>query len=155
VELGGLSARTGLTGARRRRDASLVVVSILRDTLALALAREEEFPARFYHRLFVSHPDIRALFHRHAPAALRKMFAQKLTALVDHLEDPAWLERELAALATSHNGYGVTAEMYPWVGEALISTLAEACGDAWTPEADRAWRDVYAAITRAMLAASP
>jgi nitric oxide dioxygenase len=103
----------------------------------------------------VSHPDVRELFHRHSPAALRKMFALKLTALVDHIEDAAWLERELAALAASHKSYAVTAEMYPRVGDALLWTLAEACGDAWTPEVDRAWRDAYAAITRAMLSGAP
>jgi hemoglobin-like flavoprotein len=124
---------------------------LLRDTLELTLARDETFPARFYDRLFASHPELRALFHRHSPGALRKMFAQKLTALVDHAEDPAWLSRELAALAASHESYGVTAEMYPWVGDALLETLAEACGDAWTPEAERAWREVYAAVTRAIL----
>jgi hemoglobin-like flavoprotein len=103
----------------------------------------------------VSRPELRALFHRHSAGALRKMFAQKLTALVDHVEDPAWLSRELAALAASHASYGVTAVMYPWVGDALRATLAEACGEAWTPEAEQAWRDVYAAVTRAILDASP
>jgi hemoglobin-like flavoprotein len=129
--------------------------SILRDTLELTLARDDTFPARFYDRLFASRPELRPLFHRHSPGALRKMFAQKLTALVDHVEDPAWLSRELAALGASHASYGVTAEMYPWVGDALLATLADACGEAWTPEAERAWRDTYAAVTRAILDASP
>jgi hemoglobin-like flavoprotein len=128
---------------------------LLRDTLELTLARDDTFPAGFYTRLFASHPDVRALFHRHSPGALRKMFAQKLTALVDHVEDLAWLSRELATLAANHASYGVTAEMYPWVGDALIETLAEACGEAWSPEAEQAWRDVYAAVTRAILDVSP
>lgn len=128
---------------------------LLRDTLDLVLARGDVFPARFYDLLLGSHPSLRPLFHRHPPEMLREMFAQKLTALIDHVEDPAWLERELAALAASHKSYAVTAEMYPRVGDALLWTLAEACGDAWTPEVDRAWRDAYAAITRAMLSGAP
>jgi len=128
---------------------------LLRDTLELTLTRDDTFPARFYDRLFASRPHVRSLFHRHSPEAQHKMFAQKLTALVDHVEDAAWLSRELAALAASHASYGVTADMYPWVGDALLETLAEACGEAWTPEAEQAWRDVYAAITRAMLEATP
>lgn len=127
---------------------------LLRDTLELTLAHDDTFPARFYDRLFARRPEVRSLFHLHSPGALHKMFAQKLTALVDHVEDPAWLQRELAALAASHTSYGVTAEMYPWVGDALLETLADACSSAWTPEAEQAWRDVYAAVTRAILEAS-
>jgi hemoglobin-like flavoprotein len=126
---------------------------LLRDTLDLVLARGDVFPARFYDLLLGSHPSLRPLFHRHPPEMLREMFAQKLTALIDHVEDPAWLERELAALAASHKDYGVTAEMYPWVGDALLLALAEGCGEAWTPEAERAWCDVYASVALAMLSA--
>ena len=126
-------------------------VRLLRETLELTLARDDTFPARFYERLFAAHPEARPLFHRSTPGAQNKMFAQKLTALVDHLEEPAWLGRELATLAANHRGYGVTAEMYPWVGDALIATLREACGDAWTPAAERAWTEAYASLVTAIL----
>ena len=126
-------------------------VRILRDTLELTLAKDDTFPTKFYNRLFNAHPEVRALFHRSTPGAQNKMFAQKLTAIVDHLDDPAWLNRELATLAANHVSYGVTREMYPWVGEALIATLEEACGDAWTPAADRAWKDAYASLVTAIL----
>ena len=96
-------------------------------------------------------PKCSALFHRSTPGAQNKMFAQKLTALVDHLDDPSWLGRELSTLAANHVTYGVTAEMYPWVGEALIATLREACGEAWIAEAERAWTDAYASLVTAIL----
>ena len=127
---------------------------ILRDTLELTLASDDTFPVRFYERLFAAHPDVQRLFHRSTPGAQNKLFAQKLTALIDHVDDPAYLGRELATLAKNHTTYGVTAEMYPWVGEALIATLREACGDAWTDEAERAWSDAYASLVRAILGAS-
>jgi hemoglobin-like flavoprotein len=126
-------------------------MTILRDTLEITLSRDDTFPTRFYDRLFAAHPEVRKLFHRSSPGAQNKMFAQKLTALVDHIDDPAWLDRELATLAANHVRYGVTREMYPWVGEALIATLAEACGDAWSPDAERAWRDAYASLMTAIL----
>jgi len=124
---------------------------ILRDTLEITLARDDSFPTRFYERLFAAHPEVRALFHRSTPGAQNKMFAQKLAAIVDHLDEPDWLSRELPRLAANHATYGVTAEMYPWVGEALIATLREACGDAWTPEAEAAWTRAYASLTSAIL----
>ena len=72
--------------------------------------------------------------------------------IVDHLDDSSWTERELGGLATSHVQYGVTAAMYEPVREALIDTLREACGDAFTAEAEKAWREAYAQIAAAMLA---
>lgn len=127
-------------------------LALLRDTLEQALSAEEDFPRLFYATLFARHPQLRSLFQRNSPGAQQKMFAQKLTAVVDHLDDPAWAQRELSALAQSHVGYGVTHEMYPWVGEALIDALRVSCGAAWSEEADRAWRQAYAAITQAVLA---
>lgn len=128
-------------------------MSLLRETLELTLARDDTFPARFYDRLFAAHPEARPLFHRSSPGAQNKMFAQKLAAIVDHIDDPAWLDRELATLAANHVGYGVTPAMYPWVGEALIATLREACGDAWSEAAERAWTAAYASLVDAILEA--
>jgi hemoglobin-like flavoprotein len=128
---------------------------LLRDTLELTLSRDDSFPRRFYDILFTGHPELRPMFHRSSPGAQNKMFAQKLTAIVDHLDDPAWLERELSALAASHASYGVTAEMYGWVGDALIATLREACGDAWSDDAERAWRKAYGSLAEVIRAATP
>ena len=129
----------------------MIDTRLLRQTLELTLARDDTFPRRFYELLFAAHPDAKPLFHRSTPGALQKMFAQKLSAIVDHLDDPKWLGRELGTLAANHAGYGVTPEMYGWVGEALIATLREACADVWTDDAERAWTDAYASITSSIL----
>jgi hemoglobin-like flavoprotein len=126
-------------------------VDLLRSTLELTLAQDDQFPRAFYERLFADHPQVRALFHRNTPGAMNKMFAQKLTALIDHVDDPEWLGRELPRLAANHAAYGVTAEMFPWVGDALITTLRDACADAWSDEAERSWREAYASLMAAIL----
>ncbi len=126
-------------------------IALLRETLELTLALDDTFPVRFYQRLFAAHPEVRPLFHRNSPGAQNKMFAQKLTAVIDHLDDPDWLARELPSLAANHVRYGVTPAMYPWVGEALIATLREACGERWTPEAEREWTEAYASLVAAIL----
>ena len=125
---------------------------LLRDTLECVLAADDTFPARFYQRLFASHPEVQAMFRSHSPGAQRKMFAQKLVAIVDHIEDQAWIEREAAALGASHAGYGVKPEMYAWVGDALIATVAEACGAQWSDAAGRAWRTAYDQLASAIVA---
>ena len=125
--------------------------TLLRETLEITLANDATFPRRFYELLFAAHPEVRAMFQRNSPGAQAKMFAQKLTAIVDHVDDPDWMNRELAGIAHSHAGYGATAEMYPWVGEALIQAVKEACADAWSEDAARAWRSAYASVTEVIL----
>jgi hemoglobin-like flavoprotein len=120
---------------------------ILRTTLEDVLAMDDTFPRRFYELLFERHPEVKPLFVRSTPGALRKMFAQKLCALVDHVSDAAWLDRELGKLSAAHERYGVTLAMYPWVGDALIDTLREALGPAFTPSVERNWREAYALMT--------
>jgi hemoglobin-like flavoprotein len=120
---------------------------ILRTTLEEVLAMDDTFPRRFYELLFERHPDVKPLFVRSTPGALRKMFAQKLCSLVDHLSDAAWLDRELVKLRAAHDRYGVTVEMYPWVGDALIDTLREALGPSFTAEVENNWREAYGRMT--------
>ncbi|MBC7171703.1 MAG: flavoprotein [Polyangiaceae bacterium] len=127
---------------------------LLRDSLELALSVDDRFPARFYELLFERHPELEVLFVRNSRGAQVRSFGKKLVAIVDHLDDPEWTQRTLESLAAGHVGYGVTAPMYDHVGDALIDTLREGCGDAFSPEVERAWREAYARISAAMLAAS-
>ena len=125
---------------------------ILKETLELTLAPDDSFPKRFYDRIFTRHPEVIPMFHRNSPGAQRKMFAQKLIMIVDHVEDPAWLARELRTVAQSHVRYGVRPEMYAWIGEALIETLRDACDSDWSEWAEGAWRSAYAKIVDSIFA---
>jgi hemoglobin-like flavoprotein len=75
-----------------------------------------------------------------------------LVAVLDHLEDAPWLQTTLGALGAKHVGYGVTREMYDWVGASLLATLAEVAGPAWTPDLQGAWSEAYGAIASLMQA---
>ncbi len=46
--------------------------------------------------------------------------------------------------------YGVTDEMYEWVGASLLATLEEASGDAWNADVQLAWTQAYGAIAGLM-----
>jgi hemoglobin-like flavoprotein len=69
---------------------------------------------------------------------------------MDHLDDASWLQQTLGALGAKHVDYAVTPEMYDWVGDSLLNTLAEIAGDDWTPEHAQAWAEAYAAIAELM-----
>jgi hemoglobin-like flavoprotein len=126
-------------------------VSLLRASFALVAERQPHLTRRFYEILFERYPQAAALFSKGAGARQEEMLTQALVALMDHLEDVPWLMSTLAGLGAKHVAYRVSDEMYEWVGECLIATLAEVAGADWTPELAAAWSDAYGAIAGMML----
>ena len=127
-------------------------VTALRESFELVVDRRPDLTAAFYEIFFTRYPQVRSMFPATGMRRQEKMLAQALALVVDHLEDPAWLDATLRTLGARHTGYGVTREMYDWVGECLLATLAQAAGDDWTPRLERAWSDAYGAIRDGMLA---
>ena len=129
-------------------------VALLRSSFEVVIERQPELTHRFYEILFERYPRAKALFVRNAPAAQEKMLADALVAVLDHLEDAPWLTSTLSGLGAKHKGYGVTDEMYGWVGASLLATLAEVAGKDWTPPLEAAWTEAYGAIAGLMQAGS-
>jgi hemoglobin-like flavoprotein len=127
-------------------------VALLRESFDRVLEREPNLTHRFYDHLFALHPQAKPMFHRSPRATQEKMLADALVSVIDHLEDSPWLVEKLGAMGIKHVDYGVTPEMYPWVGEALVATLAEVSGPDWSDELAREWGAAYGAITSLMLA---
>jgi hemoglobin-like flavoprotein len=57
----------------------------------------------------------------------------------------------LHALGARHVGYGVQPAHYDTVGQALLATLAEALGEAFTPAHQEAWAALFGIVKREML----
>jgi hemoglobin-like flavoprotein len=129
-------------------------VELLRSSFALVVEREPEVTSRFYDVLFRKYPQAEPLFGRRTRAEQERMLRDMLVAIVDHLEDAAWLKSQLAALGQKHAGYGVRPEMYDWVGASLLETLAAVTQDAWTSELEQAWTDAYGAVASLMQSAT-
>jgi hemoglobin-like flavoprotein len=127
-------------------------VSLLRASFESIVDRHPQVTSDFYEVLFARYPAVRSLFGRNSRSAQEKMLTQALVAVIDHLEDAAWFQETLMALGAKHVGYGVTDEMYDWVGECLLTALAHAAGPDWTAEVEAEWRGAYGAIAAAMLA---
>jgi hemoglobin-like flavoprotein len=125
-------------------------VELLRSSFELVVERQPAMTARFYEILFARHPQARSLFHRRPAEVQQKMLHQALVAVLDHLEEASWLEGTLRGLGAQHVDYGVTDEMYDWVGESLLATLAEVAGEDWTDELSGAWADALGAISATM-----
>ncbi len=125
-------------------------VQLLRDSFALVVEREPEVTHLFYDVLFRRFPQARGLFGRRTQREQEIMLRDMLVAIIDHLEDASWLGGQLGALGQKHVGYGVTPEMYGWVGAALLETLETIAGADWTPALASAWTEAYAAISSLM-----
>ena len=125
-------------------------VSLLRDSFAVVATANPKFIARFYEILFERYPQTKAMFPPGGEARQAEMLTGALVAVLDHLEDAPWLQNTLGALGAKHVDYGVTLEMYDWVGASLLATLAEVAGPAWSPELHAAWAEAYGAIVSLM-----
>lgn len=127
-------------------------ISLLRNSFDLIIARQPELTPRFYEILFERYPQVRPLFGKNSGKNQARMLQDALVAVMDKLEDASWLEQTLGAMGAKHVDYNVTDEMYDWVGDSLIATIAEAAAGDWTPALEKAWTAAYAAISGLMLA---
>ncbi len=127
---------------------------LLRQNLALVVSCEPHTMDFFYRVLFKRHPEARPLFHRRSLEDQASLLFDVLSRCIANIDDWGALGRVLVPLGEKHVQYGVTPEMYDWVGEALIDTLAHISGVIWTQELERAWREAYATIVNVMLAGS-
>lgn len=124
---------------------------LLRSTFDLVIDRRPDLTVRFYEVLFQRYPALVPMF-RGDRSMQAKMLAYAIGAVLDHLDDAAWLKETLGNLGARHVGYGVTPEMYGMVGEALLLTLAEVAGADWSPEIEQQWSWAYTTITSMMQA---
>jgi len=107
----------------------------------------------FYSNLFEVAPAARAMFPDVIDDQSRKLM-QTLNWIIDHLDEPDRLVPEAEALALRHVRYGVGAEHYPLVGEALLATLRQGLGEDFTAEDEEAWTRVYGVLSGIMISAA-
>jgi hemoglobin-like flavoprotein len=107
----------------------------------------------FYARLFEIAPQLRAMFPDDLAEQKKKLMAMLGTVVggLDRLES---LMPAVRALGQRHKGYGVTAEDFYPVGSALLWTLEQGLGDAFTADTKDAWVTAYAVLSQAMIDAA-
>ncbi len=128
-------------------------LAIVRDTLAAVVPRLEPLVERIYDLLFTRHPAVKGLFQRNRPELQVVMLAETLTSIIDHYEDTPWLDETLSRLGRGHVHYGVTDEMFGWLGEALLDSLREELGEQWSADVAGAWEHAFQSISAIMIGA--
>ena len=108
----------------------------------------------FYKNLFEADPALRSLFKGDMNAQAAKLI-QMIDAAVGKLNDLDTLVPILQQLGRRHNGYGVLPSHYETVGGALLKTLEQGLGAAFTPATKDAWASVYGVMAGVMSAEAP
>jgi hemoglobin-like flavoprotein len=108
----------------------------------------------FYQNLFALDPTMRVMFRGDMAAQGHKL-AQTLAFAVGGLHAPDGILDAVRQLGQRHVGYGVRAEHYDTVGQALVQTLQAAIGPAFTSEVREAWVAVYTLLASVMQSPTP
>jgi hemoglobin-like flavoprotein len=107
----------------------------------------------FYGRLFELDPSTQDLFRHTDMEKQRKLLVQTLAVVVANIGRLDQVIPAVQALGRRHAGYGVEVEHYATVGAALIWTLEQGLGDAFTNDTRLAWLDAYRRLSSTMLEA--
>ena len=104
----------------------------------------------FYTRLFELDPRTIKLFEGSDMATQGRKLMAMITAAVNSLNDLEAVIPTVQDLGRRHVDYGVEDHHYDTVGDALIWTLEQGLGSAFTPEVKDAWVTMYTVIASVM-----
>jgi NAD(P)H-flavin reductase/hemoglobin-like flavoprotein len=113
----------------------------------------QDVPLYFYSHIFVSHPEVRAMFPL-SMAHQRDKFVSALGRIVSHADRIEQDADFLRHLGRDHRKYAVVAEHYDAVGASLCATLKHFLGTEWDEDLAAQWTAAYQVIARIMVEAA-
>ena len=109
----------------------------------------ETAAALFYARLFELDPSLRPMFRGDLKEQGKKLM-DMIAVVVVNLRNLDRVLLGVQALGARHTGYGVRDEHYDTVGAALLWTLEQGLGDAFTDDVREAWTAAYTLLATTM-----
>lgn len=103
----------------------------------------------FYGRLFELDPSLKPMFKGDMTEQGQKLM-RMISVAVDNLDKLDEIVPAVQELGVKHLDYGVKNSQYDTVGAALLWTLGQGLGDAFTTEVMSAWSDVYGLLAGTM-----
>ncbi|MEM6473805.1 MAG: globin family protein [Planctomycetota bacterium] len=128
-------------------------ITIVQSTWEKVKPISEQAAELFYGRLFELDPSLKPLFKGDMKEQGRKLMAT-LNLAVTSLTKLEEIIPAVQDLGRRHVKYGVPDESYQTVGQALLWTLEQGLGDAFTDEARDAWTVTYVTLSSVMLDAA-
>ncbi len=128
-------------------------IELVKSTWKMVLPIADTAADLFYGKLFELDPGVRTLFDDDMTRQKKALMAMIGNAVAS-LHRIETIIPAVQQLGVRHAGYGVINEHYATVGAALLWTLEQGLGDAWTPEVKEAWVETYTLLSTAMLDAA-
>ena len=125
-------------------------VALVQQTWAQVLPIADDAAQLFYCRLFEIDPTLRKMFDHADMVEQRKKLMMIIGMAVRSLGRLDDLLPTVEALGRKHVAYGVTNEHYDTVAAALIWTLEQGLGAAFTPRVRSAWIETYTLLASVM-----
>ncbi|MEI7466461.1 MAG: globin family protein [Burkholderiales bacterium] len=124
-------------------------IALVRDSFAKVAPIADTAASLFYGRLFELDPALKSLF-KGDMTAQGKLLMQMIATAVGALDRLDTIVPAVESLGKRHAGYGVGANHYDTVGAALLWTLGQGLGPAFTPEVEAAWTKTYGLLAGVM-----
>jgi hemoglobin-like flavoprotein len=125
-------------------------VKLVQQSFARVAPIADQAAVLFYDRLFEIAPAVKAMFPADMTEQRKKLMAT-LAVVVNGLSDLKSVLPGVSALAKRHVAYGAKPAHYPVVGGALLWTLEQGLGEAWTPDVAAAWSAAYGTLSGYMI----
>ena len=128
-------------------------IKLVQDTFVSVAAISDAAAELFYGKLFELDPSLKPLFKGDMKEQGKKLM-KMIGIAVGKLKDLENLVPALEDLAKRHVDYQVKPEHYATVGDALLWTLGQGLGEAFTDEVKEAWATTYTLMSSTMIAAA-
>jgi hemoglobin-like flavoprotein len=128
-------------------------IATVRASFAHVAPIADQAAVLFYDHLFAADPSLRHLFKSDMGRQGERLMTM-IGAAVGLLDQPTRLLPVLHGLGRRHAGYGVMPSHYDTVGGALLRTLRDGLGEAFTADVEQAWQALYATVSREMQTAA-
>ena len=124
-------------------------IDILKSSWAKVVPIKDTAAELFYGKLFELDPAVKPLFKGDMKEQGRKLMAA-INTVVNGVDNLGPMVPVLQDMGKRHVAYGVTDAHYDTVGAALIWTLGQGLGEAFTPEVKDTWVGAYTTIAGVM-----
>ncbi len=128
--------------------------ALVKTTWAMVVPIADVAATLFYDRLFALDSSLRPMFDRTDMQEQRRKLLAALGTVVNGIDNLEPLIPVLENLGRNHSRYGVKDAHYETVGAALLWTLEQGLGEAWTPAAKAAWTQAYGTVANVMRSAA-
>jgi hemoglobin-like flavoprotein len=124
-------------------------IQVVQTTWKMVVPIADTAASLFYDRLFVLDPSLVPMFGNDMAEQRRRLMTM-LGVAVTGLTRVDTIIPVLRNLGARHIGYGVKDEHYATVGAALLWTLEQGLGPAFTADARDAWSTAYGIVATTM-----